>query len=125
MNGSPSSSAWRRIGGEDAVLELVGLVPGGDRVAHGLELTRVVRRDAVSDLVRRDEEVAVEVDRPGARPAAETADEDDERQQHRQQAERDERAHAPPRARQFGRAHRSPLQRRAHTTVIDPGERRL
>ena len=61
----------RRIGREHAARELVRLMTGRDRVAHALEVRGVVGRDAVQDVSRRDHEVAVEVERPGARAGVE------------------------------------------------------
>ena len=104
-------------------MELVRPMAGGDRATHVLELGRVVGRDAAQDLVRRAQEVAVEVDRPRAGAAAEAADEDREQQRGGQDAEQEHDEHAAADARQLGRARtqRSPLQRRAHASVIDSG----
>ena len=77
----------RRIRGEDAARELVGPVPRGDGIAHLREKGRVIGRDAVQDVVRRNREVAAEVHRPGARADMEAADQDRAGHDQRHEAE--------------------------------------
>ena len=54
--------------------ELVGVMTGGDRIVHVLDICGVVGRAAAQDVVRRRGEVAREVERPGARADMKTPD---------------------------------------------------